>query len=468
MRRSSSIFRRTFVGTVIACMAWMLCGVVTVAFAQTPQTTFVLRPHCEHTEASNQGIFGEIPAPYPLIRLGTGNCYPFETEDPQTLKTSLMKAGDILDFDVVIRNNGKDAIQHARAWLTYDPTVLQGLDITIDSAFPTITPGERDFDATKGFVMIDASAVSGKEPTTDPTPLARVRFKILATPAGGTPIAFHDIQPSGHTYVLRKSSTNPQGESALGVNPSALHVRFLLANGSACTSHLECESLQCVNGICSSGSGSTVSAASSLSSMQSSARCTVDAECFSGQCTNGICQATNGSGSSSLGGTSAFSLLQVRNLRVTTQGTSAFLAWDPLQSSQLKAYNVYYGTTSGRYIQRKTIDASQRSLTLLDLPGGVMYYFAIRAVSTADEESAFSQEVAVTISDPSSSTSPLVLRVGEAEEQTTTSPVQSEGNIAGETGVSSTLILLLATSAIIGTAFAARRQFSARAAPPLP
>ena len=44
-----------------------------------------------------------------------------------------------------------------------------------------------------------------------------------------------------------------------------------------------------------------------------------------------------------------------------------YLGWEGLNSSQLKAYNVYYGTTSGKYIQRRSIDNS--TTTHPDFPG---------------------------------------------------------------------------------------------------
>jgi hypothetical protein len=83
----------------------------------------------------------------------------------------------------------------------------------------------------------------------------------------------------------------------------------------------------------------------------------------------------------------------VQNIRITTEGSSIYLGWEGLNSSQLKAYNIYYGTTTGRYIQRKTVEASTKSLAIRSLPIGTTYYFAVRAVNLADQESAFSRSL---------------------------------------------------------------------------
>ena len=162
---------------------------------------------------------------------------------------------------------------------------------------------------------------------------------------------------------------------------------------------------------------------------------------------------------------SAFALLQVQNARVTTEGSSVYLGWEGLNSSQLKAYNVYYGTTTGRYIQRKTVESSVKSLAIRSLPVGTTYYFAVRAVNLADQESAFSQEVGVTVGDPKTSTSPLAAG-SIPDDGPGKNPLQGRvtgkgGSVPGETGIPSIALTLAALSAIIGTGFASRRQMIA-------
>lgn len=243
-----------------------------------------------------------------------------------------------------------------------------------------------------------------------------------------------------------------------------------LADGEACITSAQCASNQCVAGVCQPSNGAKIPDGGS---------CGLSTQCASGQCISNVCRSTAVSATSisagSAGATAqdfaaaspptgagqtAFSLLQVRNLRITTEGTSVFLGWDPLESSQLKGYNIYYGTTTGRYIQRKTVERTTTSLSLRDLPEGTTYYVAVRAVNVNDEESAFSQEVAVTVGDPSTSTAPLLTGIPRGQSPRA-HPVGSAITVPGETGVSSATALIVLISAASGTFFAFRRQIIA-------
>jgi hypothetical protein len=178
---------------------------------------------------------------------------------------------------------------------------------------------------------------------------------------------------------------------------------------------------------------------------------------LSSSCNQGICGTKpTASSVSSFAGQTAFAILQVRNVRLTTQGGTVYLAWDPLVSSQLKSYNVYYGATSGRYIQRKTASKDDKMAEIRALPEGTTYYFAVRAVSITDEESAFSQEVAIEVGNAKTSTSPLK---GNIISQT--KPIKTS-----DTGLPSGLALILLVSAVTGTLFASRRQAVALSRPP--
>ncbi len=158
----------------------------------------------------------------------------------------------------------------------------------------------------------------------------------------------------------------------------------------------------------------------------------------------------------------AFTLLQVQNLRVTTEGGTIFLAWDPLPAPELKGYNIYYGTVSGQYIQRRTITPEMSSLAIRGLPEGTRYYAAVRAINAADQESAFSQEVAVTTADPSSATALLI--PGMVPEVPLKERVIKGKVVPGATGMPSSLALLIGASAIIGMIFAWKRQLAVRPA----
>jgi hypothetical protein len=513
-------------------------------------TTYVLRPYCPTGEEDgDDDLFGELPE-FDTLVVNPGEglpCPRYDVEDPLTLRTRAMRLGEILDLEIIIENPDLQDIAHPRVWLSYDPQVLEGLTIEVDDDFPEVTPGEEDFDAQEGFVMIDAYAEEGAEPFSEEVSVAHIQFRVIDAPAGGTIISFYDVQESGRTSIGAPSETTETGENILEVDPSSLHVVFTQGSNQVCTDDLECSSGSCVQGVCTSnglpigeactlnnqcasgvctsgvcavsgaavvtestepttarpvGSACTLdSECASLTCVQGLCRsfaevpngdvCAVDEECVSFNCASGTCQpldgAVQGSGAllfpvgsactasaecesqvCELGrckettptpvttSSTAFALLQVQNLRVTTEGSNVFLGWDAMSSSQLKGYNVYYGTTMGTYIQRKTVDAASTNHTIRSLPQGTTYYFAVRAISTTDEESAFSQEVAVTVGDPKSSTAPLASVGGGAI--VTGNPVAGGTNVPGETGLPSALVLFLVSAAIIGTLIAARRQ----------
>jgi len=537
--------------------------------------TLFLRPHCNTRPSADDSMFGPVPSPPPMIELGEGRCPNFAVEDPQTLRTDPLNAGDTLDMDIVVRNFGEQKIQRVRAWIQYDPAVLEGTNIAVHDDFPEVTPGEEDFDTENGYVMIDASAETGNEPNQERPVVARIQFTVLSEPDGGTILSFYDVQQGGHTMILAQSDANSEGEYILETDPSTLLVTFaraegetctsdldciegscvdgactsesgladgsdclidsqcmsgqcldgicgggdvplpigsacqqdsdcqsssciegicdvgavsLLPNGSACTTHNECESFLCIQGKCrvdgslSNGSACEVHEECESGTCQNNvciaepnallapndATCTDSAQCVSDYCSpDGTCQDAPASEEEQPGQQTAFSLLQVRNVRVTTQGSAAYLAWDALQSSQLKGYNIYYGTTMGQYIQRKTVPGTMQSLTIQPLTEGTTYYFAIRAMSQSNEESAFSHEVAVMIGNPATSSAPFMLGA-DGTGTSSINPFDGGGTVPGETGAPTILILLILVSAVIGTLFASRRQMAVMTHPPRP
>lgn len=248
-------------------------------------------------------------------------------------------------------------------------------------------------------------------------------------------------------------------------------------DGEGCGSNFECASNNCINSVCSRStdpqSGGSQICTSSIdcgdegicyqglctnkeAQILTGGTCVLSTQCSSNLCVEGICKDPE----TYKNDRTAFSLLQVRNLRATTESGIAYLKWDDLRSSMLKAYNVYYGTTSGQYIQRKIVPSGTPSVTIRNLPEGTTYYFAIRGVDMNDEESAFGQEVGVEIGDPSSSTAPLVASFLTDAPGEHPLIGQGVGDLPGETGAASTLSLLLIVAAVIGTIFASRRQIA--------
>jgi len=240
-----------------------------------------------------------------------------------------------------------------------------------------------------------------------------------------------------------------------------------LPDGTGCTSSLECASNHCENSVCMPATScfedtdcpeNNVCSDGICSPKQSQipvgGTCVLSTQCLSSLCVEGVCQDQL----TYQNDKTAFSLLQVQNLRVTSENTTAFLKWDPLRSSTLKAYNVYYSATSGQYIQRKTVPPLTPSITIRNLPEKQTYYFAVRAVNMEDEESAFSQEVAVEIGNPSTSTAPLIASISTDAPGENPVVTGDAGTLPGETGMGTIAAILLLISAAVGTVLAARRQ----------
>ncbi|MAE68269.1 MAG: fibronectin type III domain-containing protein [Candidatus Peribacteraceae bacterium] len=477
------------------------------AFAASQDATFELYPHCIEREGKDdEWIFGPIPSPGIVVEtrdIEGVRCSSFEVQDPQTLRTRPLKPGDILDIDLVIDNPSKQPINRVRTWLSYDPNMLGGEAVTINKKFSLVTPDEKGFSRDEGYVKMEAST-DGKTVNDEKILFARIQLRVIKTNPIGTPITFHDVQPNGHSVIMEKSGD--EESYIVKEEPGVLLVTFL-DDGLSSEEDTENDDIgnifdsepdtdvepepeaepepepepeaeaepdpnaclrdeDCGDGTCTAGQCEQKPAL-----LSNGASCSYDDECESGLCGSGICvpnlsdEPTNeqqvAQGPS--GERTAFSLLQIRNTRVTTDGSSVFLAWDHLRSSQLKAYTVYYSKTSGRYMQRRTIDKSENSLTLRSLEPGKRYYFAVRALSKKDEESAFSREVSIVVGDPDSSSAPLV--AGSISTGPGKNPVANligDGGpvpVPGETGLPSAMALFLIGSAVVGTTFASRRQF---------
>ncbi|MDD5102967.1 MAG: fibronectin type III domain-containing protein [Candidatus Peribacteraceae bacterium] len=526
---------------------------------ESAEPTLLLRPHCADD---------------------TVTCPTYTVKDPETLQTPPQKQNDDLHMDLVLTNPGKRQISRVRAWLQYNPAVMEGKGITAGTALPTPAPGELEFSATDGLIKIDLSAKTNEESAAEEIVVARLLLQVKTVPQTKTDVlSFYDVQPTGHTRVVAVKASGGT-EDILTQNPGSLLITFetpaassassgsgssaatgsgassiAQSSGSATSFDLESGSGSSTSSDATHAAGSGSSAVSSITSASSSAvapicgngivetgeqcddgnflagdgcsiACTIEVQssssaatgsgssaaassvssrvllpdgmacsehgdCKGGLCSGGVCRGDilkveNGGACTAPGNCisgicesnrcapaaatssapavppvsgTAFALLQVRNVRITTEGTSLYIAWDPLTSSQLKAYNLYYGTTSGRYIQRKTISGDSTSMAIRGLPEKTTYFVAIRALSTQDEESAFSQEVAVEVGNPKTSTSPLT-----GDLLATRKPV----TVPGETGMSSVITLILTISAITGTALASRRQIVALTTPRAP
>lgn len=394
--------------------------------------TYEFRPHCEGDDVIENKFGGPSPDVKGMMKLTEGTCRTFDVRDPSSMQSDVLHAGDTLDMDIVVNNPDHRSISRFRAWVAYDPTILEGIDVSISPSFPVPTPGESQFIPAEGTLKLSGSATTPV--TKDRFPIARVRFRVLKDTLDGTPLVFTETTGDIDAKSGVFEGAIPDEQNILSMINGSLYVRLAGAASPASTAMVSSDGTQ--TGTTASSAMSSTEAAAATSMPLSSASTTTASSAATSMMQK------------------AFTLLQVLGLRVTTEGSSVFLAWDALPSSELAGYNVYYGTVSGRYIQRKSVDRAANSLTIRALPVGTTYYFAVRAYNATGEETVFSQEVGISVGNPKTSTSPL-----NANTLITKTP-STGGKLSGETGISSTLLFLVLGCAAVGTLITVRRQMN--------
>lgn len=432
-----SSFHRLTAAVIAGALGLYASPALAVAEPATNAVAYVfLRPHC-----SDDTLDPLAPAPSlaDFLSKGMGSCKNYPVRDPVSQQTPSLAVGDTLDMDVIIFNPNGATIKNGKFWLSYDPQALDGVSIEMGKNFPTETPGEADFSPADGLVKLTATAETGHEPNAKVIDVARVQFTVAKLTRGGlTPIGFYDPQPDtvGHTYAVAALGT--EDKNILSQDIGSLIVLLSKTSSSTVTSSsAKSASTQSTSSVSSTATttSSSVSSAEAMSSMSS-------------ESTSSLMPAapTN------------FVLLQVQNFRAGTDGGTIALAWDRLNSSETAGYNIYYGTQKGRYIQRESVTPDSVSDVIRGLPENTVYYLAIRAFNTQNEESAFSQEVMIRTGDPTSSTAPLILGTGGQGPGVNPLPGDLTGNVPGQSGVPNIGVILLGLAAVVGTAFAFKRQ----------
>ena len=411
--------------TVLLSLATAFCMPLTTQ-AQDAPVTFELRPHCDSSEF--QAAFGVTPAAG-VRGIADSTCPAFSVKDPQTQQTDILQSGDPLDMDLIIHNPSGKPIERFRTWLAFDSTAIEGELLEISKSFPTPTPGETSFSAGDGYIKISGTADKTQTATT--IIVAHIRLHTLPNTLSSTPITFYDASgtATSHTGVFTKESTTETNLITKVLGSLLVRLTPTVASSAASTP----------------AANTSAQATSSLSSSLSSAD--------SSTSTNNQLSSTPSPAPSP----SVFNLLQVQHLRVTTEGSSVFLAWDVLPSTDIVGYNLYYGTVSGQYIQKRSVDKNSTTITIRALTVGTTYYFSVRGVNAKNQETDFSQEQGISVGNPKTSTAPLT---ASAIDHVTKTP-KTGGTVSGTTGTSSTLMLFLALSAVVGTGLAFRRQLTA-------
>ena len=393
------------------------------AHAQVTDTQLFLMPHCTETDRSK--------------------CKLFSVADATHLTTGRLAAGDILDLDVMLRTPNPSKVAAIRAWLSYDKSVLEARNLELTTAMNAPYPGEQMIDASQGLVKIGA-AINGKI-TMPETVLARVTFRVIKNQADTT-VSFTGFQTTGlgQTAVNTWSDANSATDGGPLPPPPCFDVL-----------------LGCKEGVISMLMGQPsiltvdlADAAPAISSTSSSVASSVSSSVNSG---TAYANSIEGNIPGAPQQSSSFPLLQVQGVVATTRGSDLYVGWKELKSAELNGYNVYYGTVSGRYVQRHSVPKDSTSYVIRDVEPGAVYFVAIRAFNVGMQESAYSQEVSVTAGKPETATNPLTGFGQDAPQQ---NPYVPTGKNVVETGTGSVIAILALISAGIGTFFAWRRQLA--------
>lgn len=268
------------------------------------------------------------------------------------------RVGDEFDVDVTLKNPGLQSVISVRSWLDYNENVLEAVSVdTNDTPFTLSAPGETEVSADQGLVKLGRSNVSGGFELAEGK-VATVRFKVITPYAIATVIEAYDYQISelGHTSVNIVDQAFPV--NILSEEPEALVINL---NPGA-------------------QPYADVDAAATTTTDFSPTDVNVTAFGFA-------------------------NLQRPQNLQVNTGPGYVDLKWDSSVESELVGYNLYYGKTSGMYTRRRTIGRVNQ-YRLDGLNNGEVYYFSITAYDSKSQESDYSDEVAIIINQPLSSTSP--------------------------------------------------------------
>jgi len=346
-----------------------------VALSAEPNVTILFRPHCEGSQ-----------------------CPDFLPYDSESFTTYGLDVGDTLDIDVVLQNPSRQPLQSVQSWLAYDPKILKGMDVRISDNFPLVAPGESAFSEAAGIVKIGASNVSGG--MTDPEIVfARISFQVLKESTSISSVAFHEFSllgQEGKTKALMIEAGRTV--NVLKTRPRTLRLYF------------------------GDDPPPTMVPAPPTGTVPpgSTPPTTVPPVIPPANIPPGMTPPP--------GADPTFTSLQPQGLRVMTEGTEVYLVWSPLTDPGIVGYNIYYGTVSGKYIQRRTVSTETTGVTIRNLPVGTRYYFAVTVFNALGQDSEFSYEVAVTVGDPASSTAPFTLSQGDGS----STPI--DGSLIGNGG----------------------------------
>lgn len=271
-----------------------------------------------------------------------------------TSVTTEARIGDEFDVTLTLKNPGLQNVISVRSWLEYNTNVLEAVSINTDtSPFTLSAPGETEISKDEGFVKLGRSNISGGYAQAE-AKVATIHFKVITPYAIKTLIEPYDYQLTelGHTSVNIVDQFFPI--NILAEEPESLIINL--------------------------NPGAQPYGEQGLTELPPT--------------------------SINVTGYGFANLQRPSNLRVNTGPRYADLKWDLSAEPELVGYNIYYGKTSGMYTRRRTVGRVNQ-YRIDGLNNNEVYYFAVTAYDSQSRESDYSDEVAVIINEPLSSTSPF-------------------------------------------------------------
>ncbi|HLC76474.1 MAG TPA: cohesin domain-containing protein [Candidatus Peribacterales bacterium] len=386
------------IGSIIM---FLFCALMPqLSLGAEPNVEIKLRPHCESV-----------------------NCPDYVQYDNETFTTYGLNVGDTVDVDVVLQNPSKHPLQSVQSWLEYDPKIIEGTDVRISDHFPLVAPGENTFSEDAGLVKLGASNVEGGMVDSEIV-FARVTFRVLKESTSVADITFHEFSLLGQegktkALVIEEGRT----VNVLKTRPRVLRLYF------------------------GDNPPPTITPVPPLTIPPANIPpptfppTTTTPPTFPPTAVPPVVSDPT------------FASLQPQGLRVMTKGEEVYLIWEALTDQRIVGYNIYYGTVTGKYIQRRTVSTATTGVTIRNLPAGSRYFFAVTGFNAMGQDSEFSYEVAVTVGDPTSSTAPFTLSQGSGDGSSTPldGSIIGSGHVPAGTGLPLTAFIVVSFVALVAS-----------------
>jgi len=144
-----------------------------------------------------------------------------EIQKTVNLELLSTRKGDSVTIQVILKNPKNKAITSSEAWLSFDPSKLQGVNINTDSSdFSLTAPYKEPFDNINGVVRLGRS--NGTALTKSSITIAEVTFDVIKQ--GTTMIDFYDYKEdlSGHASANIVINSQPYNLLKKPVSPALI------------------------------------------------------------------------------------------------------------------------------------------------------------------------------------------------------------------------------------------------------